>query len=334
MGCVALLACGTLASASASAQVLLNVNSWVPRSHPLTAEMMTWCAAVEKAVAGRVACNLLPRPAVRAPQTFDAIRDGLVDLAVTANRFTPGRFPLSAIAELPLLGDTAEAISVAYQRTYQRALAKADEHKGAVVLAVFTHGPGQIYDTQLPVASIKDMENLRYLAGDRFVGDIARAIGANPLRAAASEFSALLSSGFADGAFLPKEAALSLKLMPLFKYATYVPGGLYNTSFVFVMNPRKWGRISRADQDAIMSLSGEAYARRAGQAWDAADAQAEAALRTAKISVVTASPAFVAEIKEKTAGLEKAWIDKAGAKGIDGEAVLWGFRAEIAALSK
>ncbi len=330
----ALLACAWLASPAACAQVLLNVNSWVPPTHPLAASMADWCAAVDKAVAGRVTCSLLPKAAVRAPQTFDAVRDGLVDLAVTANSFTPGRFPLSGIAELPLLGDTAEANSIAYQRIYERALAKANEYKGVVVLAVFTQGPGEIYDTKLPVASLKDVESLRYLVDRGPAGELARAMGANPLRAAPREFSALLSSGFADGAFATKEGASSLDLVQHIRYATYVPGGVYNVGFVFMMNPRKWSRIAKADQDAIMALSGEAYARRAGQAWDAADAASDAAMRAAGIRVTTASPAFVAEIKARTAGLEAAWIDRARAKGIDAVATLNAFRADIAALSK
>ncbi len=331
---IALLACGMLAATTGAAQVLLNVGSWVPASHPLTMTTLAWCAAVEQAVAGRVRCSLLPKSAVQASQTFDAVRDGLIDLAVTANRFTPGRFPLSGIAELPLLGDSAEAISVAYQRTYQRTLAKAGEYKGVVALAVFTHGPAEIYDTRLRVASLKDLENLRYLVGDRFVADVATAIGANPLRVAPGAFGALLSSGFADGVFLPKEAALALDLMTRFRHATYVPGGLFNTSFIFIANPRKWTRISKPDQDTIMALSGEAFARSAGRAWDAADAQAEVAMREANIFVLGADAAFVDDIKAKTAGFERAWIDAARAKGIDGEATLRAFRADIAALSR
>ena len=50
--------------------------------------------------------------------------------------------------------------------------------------------------------------------------------------------------------------------------------------------------------------------------------------------IVVASPQFVAEIKEKTAPLEKAWFDKAKAKGVDGPATLAALRAEIASLSK
>jgi hypothetical protein len=49
---------------------------------------------------------------------------------------------------------------------------------------------------------------------------------------------------------------------------------------------------------------------------------------------VAASPQFVAEIKDKTGPLEKAWVDKAKAKGVDGQAALDALRSEIAALGK
>ena len=146
----------------------------------------------------------------------------------------------------------------------------------------------------------------------------------------APESYELLSQGVADGVFFPKEAAMSFKLVPLLKHATYVPGGLYNVTFAMVMNPAKWKQISPADQAAINKLSGEALARRAGKAWDATDVRGEKALRDAGIPIVTASPQFVAEIKSRTAKLEQAWADKAKAKGLDGAAALAALRAEIA----
>ena len=93
-----------------------------------------------------------------------------------------------------------------------------------------------------------------------------------------------------------------------------------------IMNQAKWAQISEADQAAINKLSGEALARRAGKAWDAADARGEKAVREANIPIVTASPQFVAEIKDKTSGLEQAWIEKVKAKGVDGAAVLAALR--------
>jgi hypothetical protein len=57
-------------------------------------------------------------------------------------------------------------------------------------------------------------------------------------------------------------------------------------------------------------------------------------MRDANIPIVIASPQFIAEIKSRTEGLEKAWIDKVKAMGVDGAAVLAALRTEIAALDK
>jgi hypothetical protein len=79
-------------------------------------------------------------------------------------------------------------------------------------------------------------------------------------------------------------------------------------------------------------LLGEALARRAGKAWDAADARGAADLRKGNVAVAVASPALIAEIKARTDTLEQAWITKAAAKGVDGTAALRTLREEIAKL--
>ena len=323
------------AAPRADAQVVLNANTWVPPSHLLVADvMMPYCADIEKATSGRVKCNLLPKAVVAAPQTFDAVRDGLADISFTVHGYTPGRFALTDIVEFPFMGDTSEAISVAYQRIYERTLAKFDENKGVHVLAVFTHGPGQIYNTKRPVTSLKDLEGLKIRVGGGMVNEIAKMIGTVPMLKPAPESYELLAQGVADGLFFPKELVLSFKLVPLIKHTTYVPGGLYNVSFAFIMNPAKWAQISKEDQAAITKLSGEALARRAGKAWDAVDARGEKALRDANVPIVIADAKFIAEIKAKTADLEKIWFEKAKAKGLDGPAALKALRAEVASAAK
>ena len=330
LGALALLLAAPATTATAQT-ITLNVTSWVPPSHLLTADItMALCKDMESVTQGRVKCNLLPKAVVSPTQTFDAVRDGLADIGFSAHGYTPGRFVATDVAEFPFLGDTSEAISVAYWRIHERMLAKLDEHKGLHLLGVFTHGPGQIFTTKRAVTSLKDFDGMKIRVGGGLVNDVASAVGSVPMLKPAPESYELLSQGVADGVFFPKEAALSFKLVPLIKHATLVPGGLYNVTFGLVMNPAKWKQISPADQAAINKLSGEALARRAGKEWDAADARGEKALRDAGVPVVTASPQFVAEIKSKTLGLEKAWADKAKAKGLDGEAALKALRAEIA----
>lgn len=327
------LAAGIAMSAgSASAQVTLNASGWVPASHPLVNDMMMpFCRDVEKDTNGRVKCNLLPKAVVAPPQTFDAVRDGLADISFTVHGYTPGRFPLSEVAEFPFLGDTSEAVSVAYQRLYDRELKKFDEHKGVHTLGVFTHGPGQIFNTKRAITSLKDLEGMKIRVGGGVVNDVAKALGTVPMLKPAPESYELLSQGVADGLFFPKESPLSFKLVPIIKHVTYIPGGLYNVSFMMMMNPGKLARVSADDRKVIDKYSGEHLARRAGKAWDAMDVKSAAAVAAAKIPVVNASPAFVAEIKGKTSGLEKAWIDKVKAKGADGAALLTALRKEIAA---
>ena len=328
---LALFAC-----APALAQVVLNASSSAPPGHPLTAGMlMPFCEDIDKATQGRVKCNVLAKAPVGAPQTLDGVKDGLMDLSFITHGYTPGRFALTDAAEFPFLGDTAEITSAAFQRVHERKLAAVGEHRDVVLLAVFTHGPGQIYNTRRAIATIENLAGLKIRVGGGIGGEVAKRLGAVPMFKSATESYELLSSGVADGVFFPKDSPLSFKLVPLIKHVTYVPGGLYNVSFAWVANPAKWNRISAADRKLIAPLLGEALARRSGRAWDAADAKGEAAVREAKIPIVVAGPQLVAAIKSRTKPLEREWIErKAKPKGVDGEAVLKALRAEIAALQK
>lgn len=318
------------ASAPVAAQVTLNASSWVPPSHPITATMLVpLCNDIDKATSGRVKCNVLPKAPVAAPQTFDAVRDGLIDLSYTVHGYTPGRFVLTDAVEFPFMADTSEVMSVAYQRVYEQMLAKADEHKGVVALAMMTHGPGQIYHTSRPIGSLADLKGQKIRVGGGLINEITKSLGAVPLLRPAPEVFEILKTGVADGVFFPKESVGSFKLTPVLKHATFVPGGLYNVSFVWMANPAKWSTIPAADLALIQPLLGEALSRRSGKAWDAADEKGVQAMKEANIPIQTASPAFMDEIRKSTAPLEQAWVDKAKAKGVDGTAVLAALRAEI-----
>ena len=330
----ATLLAGALISAPAQSETTLTMSSWLPPSHIITKDMMMgWAKQVESATQGRVKVRLLPKAVASPPGTFDAVRDGLADVSLSVHGYTPGRFPMTKMAEFPFLGDSAEAISVAYYRTYMKHMAKLDEHKGLVLLGLMTHGPGQIYMTKQKVTSLSDLANQKIRVGGGVVVDITKAIGAVPLLKPASETYEVLKSGIADGIFFPKDSVPAFKLVPLINHMTVVPGGLYNVSFGLWMNEAKFKGLSKADQDAIMKVSGENYARMAGKVWDREDAAGLKLMQEGSIIVRTASPELVAEIKAKTDPLEKAWYDQAKAKGIDGPAVMAEFRAEIQKLS-
>ena len=122
-----------LVFAPAQAQTTMTASSWVPPAHPLTANIFVpWLKEVEAATQGRVKFNILPKAPVAPPQTFDAVKDGVVDVSFTVQGYTPGRFVLTKMAEFGFLGDSAEATSVAYERMHQRHLARLGEHSQAL----------------------------------------------------------------------------------------------------------------------------------------------------------------------------------------------------------
>jgi TRAP-type C4-dicarboxylate transport system substrate-binding protein len=288
-----------------------------------------WAAAVEKATNGRVKLQMLPKAPMAAAGTFDGVRDGLVDVSYVTASYTPARHPLPLLAELPGSGGSAEVNSVAYSRIHWKYLQQANEYKGVKLLGVFTHGPGQMFSVKKPVTSVADLAGMKVRSGGGISEASAKALGASPLVKPAPESYELLSSGVADATFFPSESIKSFNLDKVVKHATYFPGGFYSSSFGFFMNEDKWNKLSKQDQDAINSVSGEALARLAGKAWDAADKVGIDALKAAGVAMVDANPAFVADVRKRTEPLINDWVKAANAKGIDGAKVFAEFHEEL-----
>src|ERR1700682_6363127 len=234
------LAASLIAAAQpALAQTTLTMSSWVSPQHHLTAVVLQgWADEVEKATNGRVKFQMRPKHPSAPPGTFDAVRDGLVDLSYVTASYTPARHILPLMAELPGAGETALINSVAYSRIYWKHFDKVGEYKGVKLLGVFTHGPGQMF-TKRPINGINDLQGLKIRTGGGIAEAVAKALGASAFVKPAPESYELLSSGVADGVFFPLESIISFKLDTVLEQATLFPGGMYSSSFGFFINENK-----------------------------------------------------------------------------------------------
>ena len=311
------------------AQTTLTMSSWVSPQHHLTANVLQgWATEVEKATGGRVKFTMLPKHPSAPPGTFDAVRDGLVDLSYVTASYTPSRHILPLMPELPGAGETSLVNSVAYSRIYWKHFHKVGEYKGVKLLGVFTHGPGQMF-TKKAVASIGDVHGLKIRTGGGVAEAVAKALGASAFVKPAPESYELLKSGVADGVFFPMESIISFKLETVLEQATLFPGGMYSSAFGFFMNEDKWNKLPKQDQDAIEKISGEHIARLAGKSWDDADQKGLDALKKSGVKIVNASPELVAEVKKRSAPIIEDWIRQASAKGVDAARILAEFREEL-----
>ena len=326
----------SLASGVAQAQSTeLNVSTWVPPSHFLVRDFMQgWAKDVEKATNGRVKFRFLPKMVTNPIGHFDAVKDGLADVTFISHSYTPARFALTRFAVLPFGGNDAEISSVAVWRTYDKYLAKANEHEGTVLLTIYNHGPGIVFNSKRPINSLADLAGLKIRVGGGMAADVGAALGVTVVMRPAPESYELMSQGVVDGVFFPAESPVSFKLEKLIKYATEFPGGLYSDSHAVIMNPAAFNKLSKDDQASLMKLSGDAMARRAGKAWNAAGEVGYKAMREAKVQISKANPKLVKEVREKTEKFESEWIASVNARGIDGEAVLKAFREELKRAAK
>ena len=318
-----------LAQTTTLTQTTLTMSSWVSPQHHLTSVVLQgWANEVEKATSGRVKLTMLPKHPSAPPGTFDAVRDGLVDVSYVTASYTPARHILPLMAELPGAGDTALVNSVAYSRIYWKHLHAVGEYKGVKLLGVFTHGPGQMF-TKRPVSTIADVQGLKIRTGGGIAEAVAKALGASAFVKPAPESYELLKSGVADGVFFPLESIISFKLDTVLEQATLFPGGMYSSAFGFFMNEDKWNKLPKQDQEAIDKISGEHIARLAGQSWDDADKRGFEALKKSGVKIVNANPELVAEVRKRSAPIVEDWIKQASAKGVDAAKILAEFRDEL-----
>jgi TRAP-type C4-dicarboxylate transport system substrate-binding protein len=320
VGAVAVL---TLQAGAAHSQQVLRFNRWVPPTHHTQTQMMgPWAEAVDKATAGRIKVEFTQASLGPPPRQFDLAASGAADIAFGDHTYTPGRFLITHMVEFPFSGNSAEALSVAYWRTYSPLPQAAQEHRGTKLLAVFTHGPASIMTSKKPVTSIGDLSGMKIRVPGELTSRIVSLLGGVPVAAPTTQVFDMLSKGVVDGSVYNIDAYKNFRLDKYINNITTFDGGLYNISFFLVMNEAKWKAIPGADQAAIMKVSGEAFARRAGRTWDTEDAATLELARKNGARLTRADAAFVRAVRQRTNDLREEWVLDVKAKGLDGEKLL------------
>ena len=320
-----LIAMTAITDASAE-NLSLRYSQWIPSAHFSQRDgLHAYFKAIEKATQGRVKIVPTAKGLGPPPRQMQLAIDGIADVAWGAHGYTPGVYPLAEMVTLPFVSSTTTANSVAYWRVYKKLFEKAGMHSKRVhTLGLHVHPPGHVYNNKRAIRTAADFKGLKLRATNRTISSAFRHFDAVPISPAGG-VTALhqgLSKGVMDGTSFTDEALFNFRVSKFIKYGTHVKGGLYNTSFFLVMNARKWAQISTADQAAIMKLSGEALSRRIGGIWDAQETAATPKLKAQGIKLIDAPQQLVGKMEAAMAPVRAAWIKKAKAKGVDGEAAL------------
>lgn len=317
----------------AAQQVVLRHSNWFPEGQVLRQQVIEpWAEEVAKVTEGRVSVEIAPKVIGSVAAQFDVVRDNMADSSVWVNGYTPGRFVVSDVFELPFMSDKTALYNELMYSFYKEHIEKYNEFDGVHVLALFSPGSGDIYNAKREITSMKDFAGLQIRSPQKNVNSSLELLGVTPVQKPISEMYELLTAGVVDGTVLVTESVPAFKLDELLPYALQMPGGLYNSVLVLGVNKDAWAKISPEDQAAIEKISGAAFGRKAGEVYLAGSAAAQKSMEERKLTKFTITPPeFRAEIQTALKPVEAQWMEAAKARGVeDPAALIAALRAKIA----
>lgn len=321
---------------AADAKTRIVANCFFPPQHFTCQDVMkVWGDEVERVTEGRVRVNIPAKSMAPPPEQLASVRGGVFDAAFQFNGFIAGEVVGVGVSLQPFVnGNDAHANSLAFWRTYDQFVADKAPIEGVQVLGVMAAPGADFFSlTVTPITSLEDVRNRKMWALPGVTADIVKEVGSAAVSGPAVQMTEIIQRGVVDGFVgIPDADAKAYNLLPYIKSVTQTEAKIFAPTFIFVISNSKWAEIEPTDQEAIMSVSGEAFAELGGRVWAEAEAAAETELAQAA-EAGAASEAFEAELQEIARPYQARWVEAANAEGIDGQAALDFYRKTVSELT-
>lgn len=249
----------------------------------------------------------------KAPEHYDLAVNGVADMTFVAIAFTPGRFPMAEVIQLPVTGEASnEMMAKAFWELYK--LGYFDEElKDVKLLWVGTTGT---YDYQMGKAEVltfTDMKGKKIRASGAVHTEIVKALGSVPVGMAAPEIYSALQTGVLDGAFTPWNFIKSFRTETVTTSVTEVGVGSFNLAFV--MNKTTYNKLP-ADIQAYIDEIAPKYNGITGRRHTQFDEESKKLLEDAGGEIYHLSAADTEKVGEAVAPLWEKWIAEGDSMGL------------------
>jgi TRAP-type C4-dicarboxylate transport system substrate-binding protein len=293
----ALLLGATLAQAQT---IDLKLSHFVPPQHAFHKWAVEWAKRLEDESNGRLKITIYPNGQLVGPpnRQFDAARNGVTDIAFTLHGVTPGRYPMTELANLPFTWPSEGALCSVMGKRMTELAPKylAQEHVGLHILFMTMANPIVIY-SKVPIKTVDDFKGLKIRYASITNKNMLDALGATTMLIPPPDSQDALAKGIAQAATFPHEAGLAYDLASVVKYAIEPP--LASATFALVMNPAKYNSLPPDLRALIDKESGVAGAVSFGKAWEAQEKFARDLEITKKgLEIITLPDSEVAKLKQ------------------------------------
>jgi TRAP-type C4-dicarboxylate transport system substrate-binding protein len=296
--CVGAAVIALAATAAHAETITLKLSHFVPPQHAFHKWVVQWTEKIEKESNGQLKFEIYPNGQLVGPpnRQFDAARNGIVDIAFCLHGVTPGRYPMTELANLPFTWPSqgADLPEMAKRMTELAPKYLAAEHTGLHILFMSMANPVVIY-TKTQIKMLDDLKGKKIRYASITNKQMLEALGAAPMLVPPSEAQDAIAKGVVDGAGFPHEAGFAYDLVSVAPYALDPP--LASATFAFVMNPAKYNSLP-ADLRAILDKeAGVTGAMSFGKAWQDFEKFARETEIKKGLKITVLSDADVAKMK-------------------------------------
>lgn len=301
--------------------VLKFATGFSPKHTMQTKVFEPWAKKISQMTDGKVKVTFFPGGALgKTPDHYDLAEKGIADISYTLQDYTPGRFPLTTVFELPFMITSATQTSVAMWKVYEQFPEFQKEYGKVKLLALFCHPAGGFNTTHTPIKAIEDLKGMKFRTASPSVTEALKMFGAVPVNMPVTETYTALERGVIEGTVLPWEGNFVFKLAEILKYGTETQ--FYTMSMMVVMNKRKFESLPEDVQKVIDETTGLAMSREAGKVYDETNTPMKNLCIKKGMQVLQ----LPMEEKEKLEALSKPlraeWVKNMDAKGMPGQAIL------------
>ena len=326
------LAAGAMLSGSAFAKsVNMTYSNFFPPSHVQSQLAESWCKAVEARTGGEVKISYFGgNTLVKAAQIYDGVVTGRTDIGMSCLLYTPGRFPLMDVINLPFGNPNGRFATAVANELYQKFQPK--ELDDTQVMFFHAHGPGFIHTQKKEVHNLADLKGLKIRSTGSIAGMI-KAFGAVPVSMPMPEVYQALQKGVVQGAIFPEETNKGWKMGEVVDYSIACYPTAYSVGFFVVMNKDKWAALSDGAKKAITEINHE-WATKHGQAWDQSDYEGMAFSLALGNAIVGIAPDEAAQWKAAVQPVFDTYVEKAEKREAPGKEALQFLNEQLEAFSK
>ncbi|MFD1334517.1 TRAP transporter substrate-binding protein [Oceanobacillus iheyensis] len=246
----------------------LIVSHFQPGNHPIQTKILDGLADdLNEQTDGSITMEFYPSNTLGdAGSQYDMAVTREADIALSVHGYSPGRFPLVTIMELPFLAESAEHASEILMTLYEEFPEMQEEHADTYPLFLFSAEPAQIISKDFRIETPEDIKGLRVRSPSPMANNIIETLGATPVSMPMGDVYESLERGVIDAAVVPFESLYNYSFHEVTNYITM--GDFSATPFFSVMSKKTYENFSDDDQFVLDNLIGKELAKEAGSIYD------------------------------------------------------------------